>query len=146
MKNENTRIFIVEDDCFFSELINSFLLNRGYIKIKKYESGIDCINNLHQNPDVIILDYGLKDKNGIDTLKEIKSINPNIDVIFLSGQDKIKVAVTSLKYGAYDYIEKTDKCIHILKKVLINISKSKQLITDRGPFFKIKSYINSLLV
>ena len=145
MKNSSTKIFIVEDDTFFSELINSFLTKLGYQQILKYETGADCIQNLSKNPDIIILDYGLNDQNGIDVLKEIKSINPNIDVIFLSGQDKIEVAVTSLKYGAYDYIQKTNDCIQNLKEVLLKISTSKELTTKNGFIFKIRTYLNSFL-
>ena len=46
--------------------------------------------------------------NGIDILKKIKRFNPNIIVLFISGQEVIQVAVNSLKYGAFDYIVKKD--------------------------------------
>ena len=58
--------------------------------------------------------------NGIEVLKKAKEQNPNIEFIFLSGQDNIDVAINTMKYGAYDYIVKDQMA---LKKLVNKINK-----------------------
>jgi DNA-binding NtrC family response regulator len=85
-----------------------------------FYSGEDTINNLYRNPDIIIQDFLLDGMNGIDVLKKAKDQNPNIEFIFLSGQDNIDVAINTMKYGAYDYIVKDQMA---LKKMVAKINK-----------------------
>jgi len=85
-----------------------------------FYSGEDTINNLYRNPDIIIQDFLLDGMNGIEVLKKAKEQNPNIEFIFLSGQDNIDVAINTMKYGAYDYIVKDQMA---LKKMVNKINK-----------------------
>ncbi|MCY7409196.1 MAG: response regulator, partial [Chitinophagales bacterium] len=84
------------------------------------------IANLKQNPDVIILDYHLDgiDKNamnGIETLDEIKSIDPEIPVVMLSAQDKIDVAVNCMHHLAFDYVVKSETAFLRLQRIIDTI-------------------------
>ena len=63
---------------------------------------------MYKDPKVIFLDYQLGDVNGLEILKKIKAVNPDTFVFFMSGQDKIEIAVNALKFGAIDYIIKND--------------------------------------
>jgi two-component SAPR family response regulator len=109
MKTKNElSIFLVDDDLFSLELYHQVLNNLGYTNIASFEKSSDCLNKLIEQPDVIFLDYNMDNLNGIDILKKIKRFNPNILVLFISAQKEIQVAVDSLKYGAFDYIVKTD--------------------------------------
>lgn len=62
----------------------------------------------------------LEGMNGIDVLKAAKKVHPEIEFIFLSGQDSIDVAINTMKYGAYDYIVKDQMA---LKKIVNKITK-----------------------
>ncbi|MBL4862228.1 MAG: response regulator [Crocinitomicaceae bacterium] len=106
MKKARLNTFIVEDDPFYANLIRHLLLENNYNNLQLFHSGEGCIRNLHKSPDVVILDHDLGQMDGLDVLKEIKSYDPKIEVVFLSGQDKTKVAVSALRYGAFDYLEK----------------------------------------
>jgi len=121
-------IYIVEDEKFFSNIAAQMLRSMGYNNAVQYYNGNDCKNNLYKNPDIIILDHLLGDQNGIDILREIKSTNPNIDVIFLSGQEELQVAVDSLKYGAFDYVTKDEACFDKLKASLEKLERTRELI------------------
>jgi DNA-binding NtrC family response regulator len=82
------------------------------------ESGMKMIKACE--PDIVFLDYYLnsvvKDAmDGLDVLVEIKKILPETDVVMLSGQDKIQVAVEVMKYGAFDYIVKGETEDEVLK-------------------------------
>jgi DNA-binding NtrC family response regulator len=121
MKQDLTSIFIVEDDKFYATLVKDFLAKKNYSNVEVFGSGEACLENMHRSPSVVILDHGLGRTSGLDVLKKIKSINPNIHVIFLSAQEKMGVAINALKYGAYDYLEKNggnlERLIHLLQRI-----------------------------
>lgn len=125
MKDPN--IFIVEDDHFFAQMLKIVLGKNNYTNVQHFESGEACIDHLYTNPDLIILDYNLGSMNGIEVLRKIKSINPNIHVIFLSSQEKMNVAINSLKYGAFDYIEKEPHNVTTLLNLIQKIFKVDQI-------------------
>lgn len=134
----NPKIFIVEDNVFYSELINSRLEEKNYTNVQLYHSGEDCIDNLYQNPDIVILDYDLGKMNGLDVLREIKSVNPNIHIVFLSGQENISVAVESLKYGAYDYVEKNNHSLGRIPGIIAQINKYNKVLLENEELKKAK--------
>ena len=113
-------IFVVEDNRVYNKLITSYLKTNKFSNVMSFYSGEDTINNLYRNPDIIIQDFLLDGMNGIEVLKKAKEQNPNIEFIFLSGQDNIDVAINTMKYGAYDYIVKDQMA---LKKMVNKINK-----------------------
>ena len=96
--------------------------------MKKFSAGEQCLQNLDENPNVVILDYYLdrvdkKAQNGIAILKQIKEKLPNTDVIMLSGQDKIEVAIETMKNGAFDYVVKNESSFVRTENAVLNIFK-----------------------
>jgi two-component system, NtrC family, nitrogen regulation response regulator NtrX len=82
-------------------------------------------------PDLIILDVLLDEKNrdGIDILKFIKSIDIDIPVIMISGHANIKIAVDSIKLGAFEFLEKPfnkDRLLNFVNRALENSSLKKE--------------------
>ncbi|MDX5346008.1 MAG: sigma-54 dependent transcriptional regulator, partial [Hymenobacteraceae bacterium] len=128
--NSSFKIFIVEDDIWYSELLEYHLsLNPDY-EIYKYHSAKDCLQNLHQKPSVVTLDYSLPDKNGADVLKKIKEFDPEIQVVIISGQEDIATAVDLLRKGAYDYIVKDEEAKDRLWNTISNIRQNVDLRTE----------------
>lgn len=109
MKNPNSlKIFILEDDTWYGSMLHHYLsLNPDY-EVKKFENSAEFFNNLHENPDVVTLDYSLPDMAGDEVLKKIKESHPGIQVVVISGQEDVATAISLLKNGAFDYIVKDD--------------------------------------
>ena len=121
------RIFIVEDDPWYGQVLMHHLgLNPDY-ELDLYSSGKDLVNNLYKSPDLICMDFGLPDMSGDKLLKELKSRNKQIPVIVISGQEEINVAVNLLKAGAKDYIIKDEHTKEQLWKSVINIRENLSL-------------------
>jgi len=99
-------IFVVEDDVVYSKFLKHVLELNPDFEVDYFTTGKECINNLHKKPSIITLDYTLPDLSGEGVLKQIREFDPNISVIIISAQDKIKTAVDLLKLGAFDYIAK----------------------------------------
>jgi len=121
------RVFVVEDDPFYGEMLKYHIsLNPDYI-VEKFETGKDFLNNLYKNPSVISLDYSLPDMSGLDVLKKVREYNPEIPVIIVSGQEDVSTAVNLLKEGAYDYFVKDDDTKDRIWNALKNIREKVEL-------------------
>lgn len=130
-------VFIVEDNEAYAEMIRFQVHKRTYNTIV-YHTGEDCIRNLYKIPDIIILDYMLGTMDGLEVLKQVKSINPDIQVIFLSSQEDLNVGINSLKYGAYDYVIKEGASFDSLILALTKIVKLKALLENKTKKKKIR--------
>jgi two-component system OmpR family response regulator len=113
MKSEKKIIFLVDDDAVFLKLLEIEFKQNTAFEIITFSTGEECIQKLHLNPFLVVLDYqldGIVENaiNGINTLDLIKSINADIPVVMLSSQDKIEVAVDCMHHKALDYLTKSE--------------------------------------
>jgi DNA-binding NtrC family response regulator len=98
--------FVVDDDMIYQQFMQGHMKNLGY-QVRSFLNGKSCLDHLHQNPDLIILDHQLEEEeNGLDVLRKIKRMKPKVPVIYLSAQNDLSAAVQALKFGSFDYIEK----------------------------------------
>ncbi len=100
------RIFIVEDDPLYARLLEYNLSRNPDYTVEKFLSGKDCLDNLHKKPALVTIDFSMADMNGDELLRKIKSKNPSVGVIIISGQQDVTTAIELLKEGAFDYIVK----------------------------------------
>ena len=133
--NQIKTIFIVDDDATQAMMLQDHLSKYSSITVHVFGSGEDCLKNLSLKPQIIFLDYNfdLAGKNamdGMEILKEIRKIDPEIEVVMFSGQDKIEVAVNTMKYGAFDYIVKNESAFHRSENVIFNIIKRLKLLQE----------------
>ncbi|WP_336733920.1 sigma-54-dependent transcriptional regulator [Chryseobacterium sp. VD8] len=121
------RIFLVDDDPFFGEMLKYHLeLNPDY-EVFLYSSGRECLSELYRNPDIICIDFGLPDIQGDDLFKQIKGIYPSLPIIVISGQENISVAIDFLKQGAKDYIVKNEHTKELLWNSIIRLRENISL-------------------
>ncbi len=129
-EKDPVKIFVVEDDPAYTKFLNYVLgLNPDY-EVEFYTSGKDCLANLYKNPAIITLDYSLPDMAGEKVLGQIRSHDPNINVIIVSAQEKIHTAVELLKSGAYDYISKDHETKDRLLNSINNARNKTSLIKE----------------
>ncbi len=124
---EQFRIFIVEDDPWYGEILAYHLSLNPDHEIFRYTTGKDCLANLAKKPGLISIDYSLPDTNGTVLLKKLKQLNPDIPVIVISGQDDITTAVDLLKIGASDYFIKDDNTKELLWNAVKRIKEHQSL-------------------
>ncbi len=122
MNLKDPLIFVVEDDPALNKLFTTYIKSKIHCRIEGFHTGEECISNLGKNPDIILQDFDLPGMNGGQVLEKTKAINPEIEFIFLSGQESIQIAVDILKKGAFDYIIKDsyakENAVHRIKKLL----------------------------
>jgi DNA-binding NtrC family response regulator len=131
MKQVKT-LFIVDDDPMQASMLQDYLSKYSTFNIHVFHSGEECLKSISLDPEIIFLDYnfdkaGANAMDGIEILKEIKAAKPATEVVMISGQDKIEVAVNTMKYGAFDYIVKSESAFHRSENVIFNIIKRMKL-------------------
>jgi DNA-binding NtrC family response regulator len=146
MLPEQQKIFLVDDDPFCLILMEHVLRSSGYPKVSAFESGAACLDALTEEPDIIFLDQVMDSVSGTDTLKAIKRFNPDIYVVFVSGQQQVEVAVESLKFGAFDYIVKDEQLATKIAAVLVKIQVVQSLIASKqsSPPSRLLAFFNLL--
>ncbi len=102
------KIFIVDDNQDFCDLQSYYLSQNKAFEIECFYDGKSLISALRDKPNLILLDYYLPDYNGQDLMRIIKEKSDQSEVILVSGQEDVSLAVKLLKEGAYDYIEKNE--------------------------------------
>lgn len=134
MASERRYLFLVDDEPIQNEMLKDFLTERFLYDVKIFDNGEEALKNMHLNPEIIILDYYLNAnnptaKNGIEILKSIKDQTPETQVIVLSGQDKIDVAIDTIKFGAYDYVVKGESAFNRIENLINNVSELHKIKT-----------------
>ncbi len=123
----NFSVFVVEDDEFYSEVLEYHLSLNPDVSVTKFANAKDFLNNLDKNPDAVTLDYSLPDMSGEEVLNKIQEYNSEIPVVMISGQEDVKTAISLLKEGAYDYIVKDDDTKDRIWNAIRNIREKEGL-------------------
>ena len=105
MKN-SVRVVVVDDEPLMRVTIQDALVVEGY-EVSIAETGEKGVILIKDRPaDILITDLKLPDTDGIQVLREAKSLNPAIQVILITAYGTIDSAVTAMKEGASDYLTK----------------------------------------
>jgi len=108
MENQKLNLFIVDDNKTMVTALKLYLQNRFglSIAVTTFSDGESCLEKVDQNTNVVILDYFMPGKNGMEILRSIKVINPQTEVIMLSNNEDMATVIESFKEGAKDYLVK----------------------------------------
>lgn len=143
------KIFVVEDNDWYNRLLLHTLgMNPDY-EIRSFFDGNSCLENLHEEPDVITLDYRLPDLSGLEVLKRIKEYDHEIQVVLISEQNDIDTVVDLLKYGAYDYIVKSkdikERLLNTIQNIREGVGLKKEITALRKEIQKKYSFQNTII-
>ena len=97
-------------------------------EVSLYRTGDECMQNLFENPAVVIMDYHLDSMNksadnGMELLDKIKKTSPHIHVVVLSGQQHYGIAAQTIARGAEQYVMKDDDAFNKIDNILMDFSK-----------------------
>lgn len=126
-----TDILIVDDEDDIRKLIKGILEDEGY-GIRQANGSVKAYAEIESRvPELMILDIWLQgsEHDGLDILKKVKKEHPLLPVIMISGHGTIETAVSAIKMGAYDFIEKpfkSDRLILMIERALENARLKKE--------------------
>ena len=129
------KILVVDDDQGMREFLEIMLTREGYRVSTAGDAGKALGQCRKEKFDLIITDLKMPKMDGIGFLKEVKELAPETMVILITAYASGETAVTAMKEGAYDYIEK-DFAIEDLKRIVRNALAAKGVKQDDALFLK----------
>ncbi|MFA9423780.1 MAG: response regulator [Sedimentibacter sp.] len=114
----NTKILVIEDDNKIINFMTMALKAKGYLILsaKNGNEGILCFCT--ENPDIILLDLGLPDMDGIDIIKQVRKVS-EIPIIIVSAREQDSDKIAALDAGANDYVSKPFSMGELLARVRV---------------------------
>jgi two-component system NtrC family response regulator len=118
---EKARILIAEDEQTQRDLLEGFLKKEGYL-VDAAANGREALRKLQEEFfDVALLDHKMPELDGMQTLREIRKLYPDLPVVMMTAYGTVETAVTAMKEGAGDYLTKPidlDELLILLNKVI----------------------------
>ena len=131
------KILVVDDEIGPRESLRMIL--KPYYNVFGIENGFAAIQMVQQmDLDVITLDLKMPGLSGIETLKEIRSIDPDVVVIIVTGYGTLQTAIEAIRYGVFDYISKPFNVPEIMQIIDKALQRKKLNI-------KIKAFLKNFL-
>jgi DNA-binding response OmpR family regulator len=99
-------ILVVEDDPSIADLVDLYLRKDGHdvVSVGTGAAALTAVG--HRHPDVVVLDIGLPDMDGLEVCRRIRADDPAMGIIFLTARDEEVDRVLGLEFGADDYVTK----------------------------------------
>ncbi|ABE51354.1 response regulator [Methanococcoides burtonii] len=112
------KVLIVDDTAFMRKLLKNILFGAGYDIAGEAENGKQAVEMYKAlNPDVVTMDVVMPEMNGIDALKNIKTINKEAKVVMCTAIGQEKIVKTALKLGAKGYIIKPFQAPKVVEEI-----------------------------
>ncbi len=127
--DDQFRVLVIDDDDPGREVMELLLRKAGF-HAQSVDNGADGVAVVRSGTvDLVLVDLFLPDKSGIEILKEIRQVAPEIEVIVITGHASAQTAVTAMKEGAFDYITKPVN-FDELKIVIAKVREQQRLRSE----------------
>jgi DNA-binding NtrC family response regulator len=114
---DKNRVLLVDDEVEFVRALAKRLKAKG-LTVEASGDGESAVEKVKQSDfDVIVLDLAMPGMDGLETLKRLREVNPDLQVILLTGHGTIKLGVEAMKEGATDFLEKPAEFSELLAKI-----------------------------
>ncbi len=145
VKLKSGKILVVDDERFITESLARHLRNAGCDVITAHtgEDGIEQYRS--ESPDIVLLDLNMPGMGGMETLKNLRAINSDSVVIIITAHGDVETAVSAIKMGAYDFVEKPfelDRITVLVRKAIETAKLKREVQYFRSEKFDTYSFSN----
>ncbi|NBL65044.1 response regulator [Flavobacterium sp. NST-5] len=136
---DKCKIFYVEDDATLAFLTMDYL--EQFYQIAHFSDGEEAVKQFHKNEfDLCILDVMLPKKDGFEIAKEIRTVNAEIPILFLSAKALKEDRIKGLKLGADDYLVKPFSLEELNLKIEVFLKRSHKIPTNNAKLYQIGGF------
>ncbi len=128
------KILVIDDEMHIRQSFADFLEDMGYevILAENGRAGLDLL--LSARPDLVLLDLRMPEMDGLNLLKQSGTLAPGLPIIVISGASRIDDVVRSLRYGAWDYLEKPVRDFSILRHAVEKALEKRRLVQENQAY------------
>jgi len=141
-----TKVLYVEDELFLGKIVKESLESRGFEVIMECDGAKATVAFKRSEPDICVLDIMLPNKDGFTIADEIRNINEEVPIIFLTAKTQTEDVVKGFSLGGNDYIRKPfsmEELIVRIQNVLRNKNEApKKISTDSVTMGKFNFHLN----
>ena len=116
------KILLVDDAAFMRMMLKNTLTQAGYTDLIEAEDGVKAVEAYTaEKPDLVFMDITMPNKDGLETLKEIKAMDPGATIVMCSAMGQETMVMDSIISGAKDFIVKPfkpERVLSTVKKIL----------------------------
>ena len=129
---DKSRLLLVDDDEAFLGVLSRAMAKRGYVVVSS--TGIeDAVARANESiPDMAVVDLKLENESGLDLIPKLIDINPDMNIVVLTGYSSIATAVTAIKRGASDYLSKPVNAGDVIK-ALSHEAQREDMLKEFSP-------------
>lgn len=129
VKENKANILLVDDEGSIRRSIKDFLTDRITCDIYEAENGLDALEKIEHNKiDLLVIDIKMPGISGIDVIKKVKSVAPDLPILVMTKWDSSHVIDEAMKQGAIDYVPKP------ISMTVLN-PKIKEILESRNKYF-----------
>jgi len=122
------RIMVAEDADSIRLLLKDLLKLGNHEVVAEAVNGMDAIKKFNDvKPDVLLLDIAMPKKDGLDTLKEIKAVNPNAKIVMITVSDDLETITKCIELGALAYLVKPFDSDQVLASIAMALDEQKEI-------------------
>ena len=115
------KILVVDDEVEVCDALKVFFSLKNYM-VETALDGFTAIKKTEEfSPHIVLLDMRMPEMGGIDVLKKIRNINPQIGIIMVTAVKDDKIAKRTIQLGAYDYITKPINLHHLENVIMVKM-------------------------
>ena len=135
-------ILLVDDEEQFLKVLSQRLEGRG-MKVDTSVSGEDALSKVKDKTfDAIVLDLAMPGMSGMEALQRIRSENPDVQIIMLTGHGSVETGVEAIKAGAIDFLEKPADLNKIMEKIM-EAKRKKVILVEKKHEAHVKEILQS---
>ena len=136
------KVLLVDDEQEFTQVLSQRMESRG-VGVDTAASGNEALQKAKDTPyDAIILDLAMPQMDGIETLKHLLEVNPDLQVILLTGYATVEKGIEAVKLGAMDFLTKPAEIEKLMEKIQ-QAKANKMLLVEKRTEEKIKGILKA---
>lgn len=128
------RVLLVDDEPAILRTVRANLTRHGF-RVETAETGQAAIEHAHERLDLVVLDLGLPDMDGLDVIRDIRE-HSNMPIVVLSARDAEQQKVSALDLGADDYLVKPFGIEELLARVRVALRHAARSAAGSGAVFR----------
>lgn len=127
------RIFVIDDEVHVCDTIEEALTKEGF-RVSRFENPLNALKAARQGrPDLVVTDLVMPELEGLEVIRRLKALDPEINVVVITGHASLDSAIGAIRSGASDYLVKPFKIAELLESVKKALSQ-KRFIPELGGY------------